>query len=210
MKKFIIIILMITLLLPVKIFAEEPTSDTVTLSNCVDGNSSRFMLGLKEIKVKFLGIEAVSINNDSEEDKEDEEESDFVSNYVCESLKNAKTIKLEYDPGIEKEDKYGRIQAWVFVDDELLQEDLVEKGYAKIMYLNEDFMYIDKLKNAEKYAKENKLGVWKEEEKEPTEPKEEEEKEEKSKGFFQTILDFFAGLFQKLLDFIDDLINNIF
>ena len=207
MKKIITFIMIFTVILPIKVFAVESTSDNVSLSTCVDGNSARFMLGLGEIKVKFLGIDTEEKIKDKDTDEINET---FVSDYVCEMLTNAKKITIEYDPNVEKEDKYGRIQAWVFVDGELLQENLVMNGYAKVMYLNEDYLYTEKIKNAQNYAREEKLGIWEEEVIEVASKDSEKVKEEKkSKGIFETIFDFIGGLFSKLLKFIDDIISEI-
>ena len=208
MKKLLIILTIISIILPFRVIAKGLSSDTVTLNNCVDGNSARFMLGLNEIKVKFLGVEVEEIIKD---DETDEINGSFVSDYVCSSLQSAKKIRIEYEPNIDKEDRYGRIQAWVFVDDVLLQEDLVKNGYARIMYVNDDFTYLERLKEAQNFAKENKLGVWKEFEGNP-EPQEEpkESKSKREKGILEKIVDFIAGIFNKIFEFIDDLINNIF
>lgn len=199
------LLFMIMLVFPLNVFAASSSSDIVTLSNCVDGNSSRFMLGIEEIKVRFLGIE---VEETIEEDGVINDS--LVSDYVCSNLKKAKKIRIEYEPNTEKEDKFGRIQAWVFIDDVLLQEDLVKLGYAKVMYINDNYLYSAKLKDAQNSAREMKLGIWKNyvddiiPEEEP--PKKEEKK---SKGFFGTIIDFICGLFEKLLKFIDDLISNV-
>ena len=213
MKKYTILIMLLTLLLPIKTFAneeeKEPTqevkSDVVTLSNCVDSESARFILGVGEIKVKYIGIQ---LEEKVIDDESDEINGSFVSEYVCNSLKNAKQIKIQYEPKIEKEDKYGRIQAWVFVDDVLLQEDLIMNGYARIMYLEDDYLYTEKLKAAQNYAKENNLGIWKdkEEEKEPEEPKEEKVK---SKGIIASIIDFITSIINKICEFVDGIIKNI-
>ncbi len=210
MKKYIIILFTFLLILPICVSAKDLSGDTVYLNNCVDGNSARFMLGVNEIKVKFLGIETEETIKDDETDEINES---LVSDYVCSTLKSAKKIRIEYEPGMEKEDKFGRIEAWVFVDNILLQEDLVKNGYAKIMYVNDDFTYLDKLQDAQDFAKSNNLGIWKEEKKEEVK-KEDDQKtkkeKKKSKGILEMIFDFIADLFNQLFNFIDSLIKNIF
>ena len=209
MKKTTILIILMALLLPIKTFAIEENqthvkSDVVTLSNCVDSESARFILGVGEIKVKYIGIQ---LEEKVIDDKSDEINGSFVSEYVCNSLKNAKEIKIQYEPKIEEKDKYGRIQAWVFVDDVLLQEDLIINGYARVMYLDDDYLYTEKLKAAQNYAKENKLGIWKDDKEiEPEKPKEEKKK---SKGIVESIIDFFASIINKICEFIDGIIKNI-
>ena len=206
MKKLTVFLMILSLIIPLNVMATESTSDEVTLSNCVDGNSARFMLGLTEIKVKFLGIE---VEEKIIDDETDEINDSFVKDYVCNSFKSAKKIKIEYEPNAERQDKYGRTQAWVYVDGVLLQEDLVKQGYAKVVYLNDDYLHAVELKDALTYAKEKKLGIWKNSEtsEKKEEPKQEEEK--KSKGFFQTIMDFIGDLFNRLIQLIDDIISNI-
>lgn len=201
-RKIIIIILLFTLLLPIKAIANESQSDVVYLSNCANSESARFILGVNEIKVKFIGIQLEEKKKDNENDNVNETN---VSNYVCELLKNAKEIKIEYEPNIEKEDRFGRIQAWVFVDDVLLQEDLINKGYAKAMYLEDNYKYTEKLKEAQKNAKENKIGIWEEKEEDIVEEKQIEGK--KSKGIIDMIVDFFASIFRAIRDFIDSIIS---
>lgn len=203
MKKLIIFIMIFAIVLPLKVQAED--TETVELSNCVDGNSARFMLGLGEIKVKFLGIE---VEEKIIDDETDEINESLVSDYVCSVLTQAQKITIEYDPKAVKEDKYGRLQVWVFVDDILLQEDLVNLGYARIMYLDDDYLYADKLKTAQKNAREKNLGIWKNVVPE-IEEEEEVVEEEKSKGILETIFDFFKSIFNAILSFIDGIINNI-
>ena len=48
----------------------------------------------------------------------------------------------------------------MFVDDELLQEQLIQKGYAKVAYLYGDYKYTSRLQEAEKKAKAERLGIW--------------------------------------------------
>ena len=217
MKKFL---LLLVFLLPMTVFAENKT-DVVKLSKCVDENSARFLLNKSEIKVKFIGIDAEEVITSSETD---ETNGSLVSDYVCSALTNAKEIKIEYEPQVEKEDKYGRIQAWVYVDGQLLQANLLELGYAKTFYLENDYLNADLLKEKENIAKENKVGLWQEEK--PADTNVEEvnydyhtikpldfvwatDPETNETNIFKIVLNFINEIFDKFLKFIDDLINDI-
>lgn len=203
MKKFL---LLLVFLLPMMVFAENKT-DVVKLSKCVDENSARFLLNKSEIKVKFIGIDAEEVITSSETD---ETNGSLVSDYVCSALTNAKEIKIEYEPQVEKEDKYGRIQAWVYVDGQLLQANLLELGYAKTFYLENDYLNADLLKEKENIAKENKVGLWQEEKPADTNVEEvKEEEKEKETNIFKIVLNFINEIFDKFLKFIDDLINDM-
>ena len=126
----------------------------VTLNQCVDGDTAWFDIDGKKTKVRFLYIDTPESTNQIEPYGKE------ASNYTCNSLKKASKIVLEYDSNSTKEDKYGRRLAWVFVDGELLQKKLVNKGYAKVAYLYGDYKYTDELKMIEKSVKSKKLGVW--------------------------------------------------
>jgi micrococcal nuclease len=203
-KKIITIILFVFFISMNNAYALEGKAD-VKLSNCVDSTSARFILNNEEIKIKFIGID---VGEFIITDEFDETNGKTVEEYVCSILKDAKNIKIEYDPKIEEKDKFGRVNAWVFLDDVLMQEHLVSIGAAKVAYLYDDYLYNDQLNEAEKNAKENKIGIWKEKEEdriiiEPT------QKEEKEKGFFEGILDFFKNIFSSIVEAFNDMVEDI-
>lgn len=211
MKKLIKYFILLIIFFPLQCYALEGES-SVTLSNCVDANSARFMLEQSEIKVKFIGIDSSDIIYD---DYNDEINGKLVNDYVCSVLTNAKEIKIEYEPNSEKEDKYGRILAWVYVDGVLLQRNLVELGYSRVAYLYDNYKYSEELKLVEKSAKENKFGIWYGDntlENNFNDFSEEIEiliDDNEEEGFFAKILSYLNDIFEKLLSYIDKLISEI-
>ena len=151
MKK---IVITIGLLLCSFSLIQGNTKTKVTLAKCVDGDTTHFNIGNEVVKVRYLAIDA------PEYTKTKEPYGKEASEYVCNALKEAKTIELEYDDGSDQVDKYGRTLAWVFVDGKLLQKDLVEQGLAEVKYLYGDYAYTEDLKAAEKQAKAKKLNMW--------------------------------------------------
>ena len=157
MKRIYSIILVIFLLVPINVFALK---ETVTLSKCVDGDTAKFLINGKIYKTRFLAIDTPETKHPK---KKEEPFGREASTYTCKKLTTAKKIQLEYEDN-NKEDKYGRLLAWVFVDGDLLQAELIEKGYAKVAYIYGDYKYTNLLKLEEKMARVNKRGVWNEEE----------------------------------------------
>lgn len=137
-------------------FPKNSKSSNVKLIECIDGDTARLNIDGKDEKVRFLGIDAPEIEHENTPADPYGNES---KDYTCKTLKSAKSIHLEFEES--RKDKYDRILAWVFVDDKLLNEDLVEKGLAKVAYLYDKYKYTAKLKTAEKKAKNNKLNIWK-------------------------------------------------
>ena len=203
MSKLKLIFLALIIFFPCNVFADELESVNVKLSKCVDGNSARFMLRNNEIKAKFIGIESMLTINSEDND---EINGQLVSDYVCSILENATNIKLEYEPKSDKEDKYGRHLVWVFVDDTLLQENLVKLGYAKIAYLYDDYDYRDKLIKAEDYAVANKLGIWHNDVEETVVDTNVNKSDD---SIFSSILNFINKILENILNFIDNLIDKM-
>ena len=152
-RNFLILVIAIICFLPSVVYAKEQ----VKLSKCVDGDTARFIIDNKEYRTRFLAIDTPEVKHPK---KKVEPFGKEASNYTCKRLENAKKIELEYDPNSTKQDKYGRILAWVYVDDSLLQKELVKKGYAKVAYLYGDYKYTKSLQLLEKKAKSNKVGLW--------------------------------------------------
>lgn len=126
----------------------------VTLDKCVDGDTAWFNLDNERIKTRFLAI------NTPESTNKIEAYGKEASNYTCNMLTNAKKIEIEYDSNSDKFDKYDRHLVWVFVDDTLLQEKLLEEGLAEIKYIYGNYKYLDEIKKVESTAKKNKVGMW--------------------------------------------------
>ena len=155
MKKKLFIIISILCLLPSIVKANERVE--VKLKSCVDGDTATFVMKKKNIKVRFLAINTPEIKHGK---KEAEYYGNEAATYTCNKLKNANKIELEFDSNSDKQDKYNRYLAWIFVDNKLLQKELIKKGYAEVKYLYGDYSYTKDLQKLEKTAKEKKLGIW--------------------------------------------------
>lgn len=77
---------------------------------------------------------------------------------INKNLVLGKTVKLVKD--VSETDKYGRVLRFVYVGDQMIDDELVKDGAAKIMTVPPDVGYKDEFQESENYAKENKLGLW--------------------------------------------------
>ena len=212
MKKYIYIVMILVLVCPVTSYAlvEDNNIEVVTLEACVDGDTAKFKSGEEVFTARFLAVDTPETVHPKVEEEPFGKEA---SNYTCDMLTNAKEIKLEYDNNSDKEDNYGRKLVWVFVDDVLLQESLISKGYAEVAYLYGDYKYTSLLQDSEVVAKVNKLGVWSidevvDEDKEASVNNStiEDEKKEDNKSFFDEVVDM---LLAKICDIIDELLEKL-
>lgn len=121
----------------------------MTLDRCIDGDTAWFYpIG----KARFLYIDTPEIYPQMQPYGQD------AADYTCQRLMEAKLIQIEYDG--QREDSYGRVLVWVWVDDQLLQEELALLGYVQKLYDYGDYRYERKVDEAIKEAKKNKAGIY--------------------------------------------------
>lgn len=149
-KQFLMIIISVSILVMYFLIKMDMNTSDVEFVSCVDGDTAILEIDGKEESVRFLAIDALELN---------ESYGREASNYVCNALKNASRITLEFE-GNSYKDKYNRVLAWVFVDDKLLQEDLVLKGLAKVKYIYDDYKYVGRLLDSQEKAQSEKNGLW--------------------------------------------------
>ena len=132
---------------PKNILLPEPKEGLYRVTKVLDGDTVILETGEK---FRYLGIDAPEGNDrwGPEAKKLNEE---MVLN---------KKIKVELDR--TKLDKYGRILGYIWIDNILVNEVLVERGYAKINFIKGEVKpkYLDRLKKAEDWARQNHDGVW--------------------------------------------------
>lgn len=119
----------------------------------IDGDTIRLIDGRK---VRYIGIDTPEL-------------IDSLGGTTCyakeaagknKNLVMGRMVRLERD--ISDKDKYGRLLRYVYVDDIFINKKLVEEGYAVAVAYPPDLKYQLQLKEAERHAFDNNLGLWKE------------------------------------------------
>lgn len=213
-KKIILIMILILFFSNVTLVSAKKKSTRsnekmqVTLEKCVDGDTARFMYKKSNIKARFLAIDTPESVHPT---KKVEPFGKEASKYTCDMLSNAKKIVLEYDINSDKTDKYDRHLVWVFVDDVLLQEELVSNGYAKIKYVYGDYKYLDELKKEEQIAKGNRVGVWSLDD-ESSSSNTNASNSDNSASYDEKYDSLLASIFEilkKFVDFLETILNSV-
>jgi len=171
-RAFVIIAAIGLLALPVFFFtscgnAEKPGSDYsgVLVSRAVDGDTLK--LGTGE-RVRLIGIdtpemhESEKLYRDSRKSGQGVKEIQAMGRRAYEftkSLVEGKRVRLEFD--VEKHDKYGRLLAYVYLQDgTFVNAEIVKQGYASLMTYPPNVKYADLFLNLYRQARENKRGLW--------------------------------------------------
>ena len=117
----------------------------------VDGDTIVVFSNDKEEKVRMLGINTPESVAKNREDECFGEEASFKTK---ELLLNKKVF-LEFDKAKPERDEYGRLLSYVFREDGLfVSRELINLGFAY------EYTYKKQFKEAESYAKANRLGLW--------------------------------------------------
>ena len=162
MKKLICITLLWLLVISTLCCAEnsqiqDKEQNEYKVIKIFDGDTIVLGIDGVEERVRFIGMDTPEIAHR-------EKPAEYFANEATEHLKQIlskhKITKLEYD--VIKRDKYGRLLAYLFLDNgEMLNEKMVKDGYAYLLTIPPNVKYNERFQSAIKYAREDSLGLWK-------------------------------------------------
>ena len=110
----------------------------------VDGDTIVVILDGKKEKVRMIGIDTPeSVHPDKSRNTP---MGKIASKYTKDNLEG-KYVALETD--VQERDKYGRILAYVYLDDKMFNKTLLEEGLAKLMTIPPNVKYADDFKKIE-------------------------------------------------------------
>lgn len=123
----------------------------------VDGDTLLVNIDNTNEKVRLIGIDTPeSVHSDPNKNTE---EGNIASAW-SKTLLMDQQIYLEYD--VEKTDKYGRILAYVYLEDGITMVNrlLVEQGMAQVMTIEPNSKYSDEFNDLQNKAKGSNNGFW--------------------------------------------------
>ncbi len=127
-----------------------------TVDHVIDGDTIKVTIGNQTETIRLLLIDTPESVHPTKPVQPFGKEA---SNYLKEMLPNGTKIELEYD--VNKHDKYDRLLAYIWLDGKMMNEVLVEKGFARVAYIYEpNTKYETRLKKVEETAKKEKIGIW--------------------------------------------------
>ena len=121
------------------------------VSRVIDGDTIELS---DKRKVRYIGINSLEIDDKRSEIKCLAEKAKEINQKLVEG----KEIEMEND--LSETDKYGRLLRYVWIENKMVNLELVEEGWAEISTYPPDVKYQEELLNAQKRAKINYLGMW--------------------------------------------------
>ncbi|MGI6348262.1 MAG: thermonuclease family protein [Patescibacteria group bacterium] len=131
--------------------------DLYKVYSVVDGDTIKLYIDNKLESIRMIGLDTPETVDPR---KEVQCFGVEASNKAKEML-NGKNVILEKDESQGERDKYGRLLLYVYLEDgTLFNKWMIENGYGHEYTYNVPYKYQVEFQNAEKYARENKLGLW--------------------------------------------------
>jgi len=129
----------------------ETNRQTVKVTRAIDGDTIEIEGGQK---VRYIGIDTPeTVDPRKSVQCFGKEASDKNKELV-----EGKDVELEKD--VSETDKYGRLLRYVWIEDLLINEFLVQEGYAQSSTYPPDVKYQERFKEAERQAREEGKGLW--------------------------------------------------
>jgi micrococcal nuclease len=132
-------------------------TDLVDVISVVDGDTIKVSIDGKTTTLRLIGIDTP----ETVDPRTPVQCFGTESSRKAKELLSGKKVRIEQDLSQGELDKYGRLLAYVYRDDGLFyNEYMVKQGYAHEYTYNAPYKYQTEFKADQKYAQDNKLGLW--------------------------------------------------
>ncbi|MDI3543444.1 MAG: micrococcal nuclease [Candidatus Atribacteria bacterium] len=132
-------------------YFQSEKEGTYLVTRVIDGDTIELANGEK---VRYIGIDTPELHH-PQKDVEYYAQEAYEANR---KLVEGKRVRLELD--VEERDRYGRILAYVYVDDLMVNEWLVANGYARVATFPPNVKYAERFLQLEREARQAKVGLW--------------------------------------------------
>lgn len=132
----------------------DPLRVTVEVDRVVDGDTARVFFQGESESVRYIGIDTPeSVDPNSPVECYGEEAKRFNEDQL-----EAGEVSLEFGP--ERRDRFGRLLAYVYVRDRMLNAKLLRKGYAETLTIPPNDAKSSRFERIEAQAREAGRGLW--------------------------------------------------
>ena len=157
-KASLLIILTLVVTIAFIIFPDEAQGDLMgpyLVTRVVDGDTIVVAIAGQENKVRLIGVDTPeSVHSDESKNVP----YGKISSDFTRSVLEGKMVYLEYD--VEHNDQYGRVLAYVWLDDVMFNKTLLIEGHAVLATYPPNVRYVDDFTKLQTQAREDGKGLW--------------------------------------------------
>lgn len=134
---------------------EEAGAKLYTVTRTIDGDTIEVLIDGNTEKIRLIGIDTPeSVHPDQSKNVP---EGKIASEFTKSKLEG-KQVALELD--VEERDRYGRLLAYVWIDNVMFNKMLLSEGLAQVSTYPPNVKYTNDFLALEKQARENSVGLW--------------------------------------------------
>lgn len=120
----------------------------------VDGDTIHVRLGTHVEKVRYIGVNTPEVHHPRKGEQPGGREAMAVNR----ALVAGRTVRLETD--VRARDRYGRLLAYVWVGEVMVNAELVRRGYAQVMTIPPNVRHQALFVKLQRDARESDRGLW--------------------------------------------------
>ena len=136
--------------------SQERLPDRAAVRRVIDGDTIELSDGRL---VRYIGIDTPEVRRRrGEQWVVDPEPFGKAASEANRRLVSGRTVRLEYDA--QTHDRFGRLLAYVYVNDQLVNEELLRLGYAQLLTIPPDVRYVERFRQVMEEARRARRGLW--------------------------------------------------
>jgi micrococcal nuclease len=135
--------------------AAQPALEGIVV-RVVDGDTIHVRLGERVEKVRYIGVNTPEIHHPSKGEEPGGREAAVVNR----ELVNGRRVRLELDA--QPRDRHGRLLAYVWVDETMVNAELVRRGFAQVMTVPPNVRHQTLFLKLQREARAAGRGLWSE------------------------------------------------
>ena len=125
-----------------------------TVVRVVDGDTIHVRLPDRVEKVRYIGVNTPEVHHPSKGEEPGGREAHAVNRRLVEG----KRVRLELD--VQSRDRYGRLLAYVWIGDTMINAELVRLGYAQVMTVPPNVRHQALFLKLQRDARDAGRGLW--------------------------------------------------
>jgi micrococcal nuclease len=145
-----LLVLLLALVVPA---AAQPALEGVVV-RIVDGDTIHVQLGARLEKVRYIGVDTPEVHHPSKGEEPGGREATVVNR----ELVSGRRVRLELDA--QSRDRHGRLLAYVWVDDTMVNAELVRRGFAQVMTVPPNVRHQPLFLELQREARAAGRGLW--------------------------------------------------